>query len=345
MEIRKEKFGAILQREVKLYTLKNDQGIEVKLTDFGGIVTHMMLPCRDGSVKDIVLGFANLEQYLQPHPYFGALIGRFGNRIKKGRFRIDDIEYKLAINNLDNHLHGGLVGFDKVIWSASESSSSDHVSIDLFYKSVDMEEGYPGNLECTVRYTLNNKNEFIIEYMATTDIKTHLNLTHHGYYNLNGCSSNIMDHIIEIHADEYVEVDEQSIPTGKILPLKNDPLDLTKPTQLSDSLPQLPNGYDNTYIIKRKQVGECVPAASVICEKTGIIMDVLTTEPGIQFYTSNYLDGSIVGKNNRTYQKHDGFCLEAQHYPDSPNHPHFPSTILEPGNTYTQKTLHRFSVK
>ena len=340
-------------KEVDLYTLTNAHGMKAKIITYGGIITELDAPDRDGKMGDVVLGFDNLKSYLAGSPYFGALIGRVANRIAKGRFTLDGKEYKLFINNGPNALHGGEKGFDKVVWKAEPANTQDGPALKLTYLSPSGEEGYPGNLTVHVTYTLTNDNELRIDYSATTDKATPVNLTNHSYFNLGGPGSgDILGHEVMIAADKYTPVDATMIPTGEIKPLRGTPLDFRKPTTIGARIDELkpdaatanPGGYDHNYVLRG---GDKEPAlaASVHDPKTGRTMEVYTTEPGLQFYTGNFLDGTLKGKNGVVYKKHQAFCMEADHFPDSVNHPDFPSTILEPGKTYTQTTVYKFSAK
>ena len=341
MNIDKIVFGQIKNENAFLYTLQNDNNITVKLTNFGGIVTHIMVPDNKGKIDDVVLGFDNLKQYTSDHPYFGALIGRYGNRIANGKFILDGKEYQLAINNGPNHLHGGIQGFDKVIWKSKDIKGSDFIGIELEYLSKDGEENYPGNLKSIVKYILNNKNELVIEYEAVSDKNTIINLTHHGYFNLNGIQKPVYEHFMEINADKITEVYDDLIPTGKLLNIKDGPFDFKKGKNIGQDISKA-GGYDHNYILNKKS-NELSFAARVTDEESGRILEVYTTEPGMQFYSSNFLDGTIVGKNDIVYNKHYAFCLETQHFPDSPNHKDFPSTLLKAGEIYKQTTIYKFS--
>jgi aldose 1-epimerase len=336
---------------VDLYTLTNRNGMVVKIATYGGIVTELRVPDRDGKLGDVVLGFDNLDQYLAPNPYFGALVGRVGNRIAKGRFTLDGRQYALATNdNNVNHLHGGRKGFDKVVWKADPPASDGQgAHLTLHYLSPDGEEGYPGNLNATVVYTLNDQNELAIDYTATTDKATPVNLTNHSYFNLAGeGSGDILGHVLELEADAYTPVDATLIPTGRIEPVKGTVFDFTTPTAIGARIDQVPGappgGYDHNYVL-RSQNGALALAARVYEPKTGRVLEISTTQPGIQFYTGNFLDGTITGKSGVPYKQHAAFCLETQHYPDSVNHPNFPSAIVRPGETYHQVTVHKFSTR
>jgi len=345
MKITSEPYGVMPDgREVLLFTLGNNSGLEIKVINYGGIITALAAPDRDGQAGDVVLGHDNLDGYLHRSRYFGSLIGRHGNRIRRGQFVLNGIEYQLPINNGKNHLHGGVKGFDKVFWDAEEIAGG----LRLSYRSWDGEEGYPGNLEATVIYSLTDANELRIEYFATTDTDTIANLTNHSYFNLAGAGT-ILDHELTINADAFTPVDETLIPTGEIRCVKDTPMDFTGGASIgahiSDGNQQLQfagGGYDHNFVLNAPHELSRV-AARVHEPKTGRMMEVFTSEPGIQFYSGNFLDGSIVGKDGRAYVKHSGFCLETQHFPDSPNHANFPSTVLRPGEEYRHTTVYRFS--
>ncbi|MFC2090622.1 aldose epimerase family protein [Bacteroidota bacterium] len=341
MEITSHEFGKLPDGTTAiLFRMNNGKGMEVDITNYGGIVTAIRIPDRHKQPGDVVLGFDSLEGYLGEHPYFGAIIGRVANRIGKGRFVLDGKEYIIAQNNGENHLHGGLIGFDKVLWSAKTEQKKDWVSLILRYKSKDMEEGYPGNLQVEVEYNLNEENELIISYKALTDKRTHINLTNHSYFNLNNCRGDILDHELMIDADQVTELGEESIPTGRILDVDGTCFDFRTAKPIGRDIDDTPPGYDINYVVNDYD-GELHRIASVYNEKSGRTMDVLTTEPGIQLYTSNYIE-EIEGKEGLKYKKHAALCLETQHFPDTANQPHFPTTILEPGEEYRQQTIYRF---
>ena len=346
MSVTGEPFGTTPGgKKVDLYTLTNANGLKAKITNYGGIITSLKTPDRNGKFADIVLGYDTLAEYIKDSPYFGALIGRYGNRIAKGKFTLDGIEYKLATNNGPNHLHGGIKGFDKVVWNAEPMQTKTSVGLKLTYLSKDGEEGYPGNLECTVIYTLTNNNELKIYYEATTDKPTIINLTSHGYFNLAGHNSgDILGHELMLNADNFTPVDAELIPTGEIKPVKGTLMDFTKPMTIGSRIADVKGGYDHNYVLNGGKAGALSLAARVYEPKTGRVMEILTTEPGIQFYTGNFLDSSLKGKG-AVYNKHAGFCLETQHFPDSPNKPNFPSVVLRTGEKYTHLTVHKFSVK
>ncbi len=353
MGISKSDYGTTQAGQpVDLYTLTNANGLVAKITNYGGIVTELWLPDRDGAMADVVLGFDNLADYEEKSPYFGCIVGRYGNRIAKGSFVLDGVTYnKLAINNGDNHLHGGLKGFDKQVWDTEPFETADGVGLKLHYISSDMEEGYPGNLDVTVTYTLTNADELKIDYEATTDKPTVCNLTNHSYFNLAGQGSgNNYDHELMLNADAFTPINEGLIPIGEIRPVKGTPMDFTQPTAIGkhigddDEQIKYGGGFDHNWVLN-KAGDELSLAARVYEPKTGRIMEVHTTEPGVQFYAGNFLDGSFAGKEGKVYKHRYALCLETQHYPDSPNQPDFPSTALRPGETYKTTTVHKFSVK
>ena len=333
---------------VEMYTLINANGIELRAMTYGGIITSLKVPDRSGTFGDIVLGLDTIDGYLTGSRYLGALIGRYGNRIANGQFTLEGKTYELATNNGPNHLHGGVKGFDKVLWNAEPGDSTDGVSVTLSRTSPDGEEGYPGNLQATVRYLLTDKNELAIEYRATSDKVTPVNLTQHSYFNLAG-SGDILGHELVLYARRYTPVDETLIPTGELAPVQGTPFDFQKATTIGARIDadhqQLKNGkgYDHNWVVDRTADG-LQPAARVVEPRSGRTLDIATTEPAIQFYSGNFLDGTITGKGGRAYTRRSGFCLETQHYPDSPNHPNFPSTILEPGQTYLSTTVFTFGV-
>lgn len=345
MSIKKQAYGKTEDgKNVDLYTLTNANGLKAEIITFGGIVTSLQVPDKDGKLADIVLGCDNLDDYAKKSPYFGALIGRFGNRIAKGKFTLDGVEYKLATNNGPNHLHGGIKGFDKVVWGAKAMETDDGPALKLTYTSPDGQEGYPGTLSCTVVYTLTDNNELKISYEAETDKPTVVNLTHHSYFNLAGYNSgDILGHQMQIFADNFTPVDDTLIPTGEIKAVKDSPMDFTKPMTIGSRIKEVPGGYDHNYVLNNSG-GSLALAASVYDPNSGRVMEISTTEPGIQFYSGNFLDGTIKGKD-AVYNKHAGFCLEAQHFPDSPNKSSFPSVVLKPGQKYTQLTVHKFSAR
>jgi len=336
---------------VDLYTLSNSQGMEVAITNYGGIVVSLTAPDRHGAFADIVLGYETLDEYLAGSPYFGAIVGRYGNRIARGKFTLDGKEFTLARNDGENHLHGGLRGFDKVVWKARGILGDKGPGLVLEYLSRDGEEGYPGNLAVTVTYILTDENELRIHYRATTDKPTPVNLTNHSYFNLAGQGrGDILGHALRIDADRFTPVDARLIPTGELRSVGNTPLDFRQATPIGarvdadDEQLRFGGGYDHNWVLN-KPAGELGPAARVEEPKSGRVMEVLTTEPGLQFYCGNFLDGSNVGKGGKAYEHRYGFCLETQHFPDSPNKAHFPSCILRPGAEYSSTTIYRFSTR
>ena len=333
---------------VEMFTLTNKNGVEVRAITYGGIITSIKVPDRDGRMGDVVLGFDSIDGYLGEHPFFGAIIGRYGNRIAKAQFTLDGRTHQLAANNGPNHLHGGVKGFDKVLWRGEAVSGANGVTFSR--TSPDGEEGYPGALSVRVTYTLTDANELVVDYHATTDKATPVNLPQHSYFNLTGDgSSDILGHQLTLHADRYTPVDDTLIPTGELAPVQGTPFDFRKPTAIGARIDQadaqLKNGkgYDHNWVLSRKGAG-LQPAARVVEPKSGRTLEITTEEPGIQFYSGNFLDGTIKGKGGHVYKLRSGFCLETQHYPDSPNQPKFPSTILKPGETYKTKTVFRFGV-
>jgi aldose 1-epimerase len=331
---------------VDLYTLSNSNSVTVKIMTYGGIITSVQVPDRRGVPGEVQLGFDSLAPYLEGHPYFGAICGRVANRIAGGRFRIDGQSYQLAANNGPNHLHGGVKGFDKVVWKARPLQEKDRVGVELSYVSPDGEEGYPGELSVSVVYSLNDKNDLAIDYTARTDKATPINLTNHTYWNLADAGrGDVYDQTLLLRASRYLPVNETMIPTGELKDVHETPMDFTRPAPIGSRIEQLkgePGGYDHCYVLD-KQPGESLSlAARLVDPKSGRVMEVLTTEPAIQLYTGNFLDGSLKSRG-ATFAKQHAVCLEAQHYPDSINQPKFPSTLLKPGETYRQTTIHRFS--
>ena len=349
MDIQKESFGKLPDgTEIDIYTLTNKNGLKARIMTYGATVVSLEVPDRNGRIGDIVLGYDSLDGYLKASPYFGSIVGRYGNRIAKGKFTLDSVTYELAKNNGENHLHGGIKGFDKVVWTAEPVRGEGSVGVKLSYLSKDGEEGYPGNLSVTVIYTLTDENELKISYAATTDKATPVNLTHHSYFNLAGQGEgNILGNELMLNAEAYTPVDEGLIPTGEILPVKGSPMDFTSPKAIGAQIADVKGGYDHNFVLRGSGGGgrKLELAAQVYEPTTGRVMEIYTTEPGIQFYSGNFLDGTITGKGGKIYQKHYGFCLETQHFPDSPNHPNFPPTILRPGEKYTSLTVHKFSAK
>jgi aldose 1-epimerase len=340
--VTKQNFGEADGKPVFLYTLANKNGVQVKITNYGGIVTSWVTPDKKGNKASIVLGFDSLSGYLDKPPYFGALIGRYGNRIANGKFKIDTTTYTLATNNGKNHLHGGIKGFDKVVWDAMPSDSTP--SLTLTYLSRDGEEGYPGNLKVTVLYTLTDDNELSIEYNAETDKTTPVNLTNHSYFNLTGDVNNtILNHSLMVKADDYTPVDSTLIPTGEIKPVKGTPFDFTSATPIGARIDSVKGGYDHNFVLNSKD-GSLNLVAVVTDSVSGRKLEVFTTEPGLQFYTGNFLNGSIKTSDGKEIKQHTAFCLETQHFPDSPNEPKFPSTLLKPGEKYHSITKYKVSL-
>jgi aldose 1-epimerase len=376
----KEPFGHLPDGSaVEIFTLTNDGGLKARLMTYGAILVSLEVPGRDGRPGDVVLGYDTFDGYVKNNPYFGAIVGRYGNRIAKGLFTLDGAAYKLAVNNGENHLHGGVRGFDKVVWAAEPVKETGAVGVKFTYLSKDGEEGYPGNLACAVTYRLTNvkgrafgsplarglyprastaevdprakpgapsaDNELTISYEATTDKSTPVNLTHHSYWNLAGQGNgDILRHELGLNADRYTPVDKGLIPTGELVPVKGTPMDFTTPTAIGRRIAQVEGGYDHNYVLNRTGE-ELSPAARLYDPQSGRTMKISTTEPGIQLYSGNFLDGTITGKSGKIYQRHSGLCLETQHFPDSPNRPNFPSTILKPGRVYKSLTVHKFSTR
>ncbi len=331
-------------KKVFLYTLTNKNGVQVKISNYGGTITSWITPDKSGTASSIVLGFDSLQGYLQKPPYFGATIGRYGNRIAKGKFSIGKTGYTLATNDGPNHLHGGLKGFDKVVWDAAPPVDSVP-SLTLNYLSKDGEEGYPGNLKVTVKYTLTDDNELKLDYTATTDKPTPVNLTNHSYFNLTGNASHtILKHVLQINADNYTPVDSTLIPTGEIKPVKNTSFDFTSAKAIGARIDSVKGGYDHNFVLNRKD-GSLQQVAVLSDSLSGRKLEVFTTEPGLQFYSGNFLDGKLKTPAGIAIQQHAALCLETQHFPDSPNKPNFPSTILEPGKEYHSETVYKVSWK
>lgn len=344
MRIEKDIFGYLPSGEqADIYTITMDGGLKAKITNYGGILTSLEIPDKVGNTDDIVLGFDNLEQYLGEHPYFGAIIGRYGNRIGGARFEIDGVEYKLSANENSNSLHGGNEKpFHRVLWDTEEIQSDDSISLKFSHTSNDNADGFPGNLKVEVLYSFTNENEFKISYQAESDKATHVNLTHHSYFNLTGCKENIFSHEISIESEHVTEVDDAMVPTGNLMSIKDSPLDLLSLKQMGEQIEILDSkGFDHNYVVKGN--GKALSFVSKVHEpKSGRVMEVFSSEPGVQFYSGNYI-GDIVGKNKTRYADFSGFCLETQHYPDSPNKQHFPSTLLKPGEVYKSETVYKFS--
>jgi len=336
--------------QIDKYTLEAKDGQKIEIITYGGIITSWMVPDKNGKLGDVVLGHDSMEGYLTPSPYFGALIGRYGNRIAKGKFTLDGETYELATNNDQNHLHGGNVGFDKVVWDASEVKREHATGLLLKYTSADGEEGYPGTLKTEVTYWMNEDGSVEIDYKATTDKKTVVNLTNHAYYNLGVDKSTILNHELTLHADRFLPVDATLIPTGELRPVSGTPFDFTTSKRIGDEIGaenqqiQFGGGYDHCWVITDNS--DNMKLAAELYEPTsGRLMEVYTTEPAIQFYSGNFLDGTLTGKNGQVYNYRSGMCLETQHYPDSPNQPDFPSVVLNPGETYHTTTKMVFKTK
>jgi aldose 1-epimerase len=348
---RKDAFGKLADgRAVDIYTLTNRNGVEVRITNYGAAVVSLKVPDRTGKFEDVVLGYDGLDGYLANAPYIGVVVGRYANRIAKGRFSLNGREYKLAVNNGENHLHGGIVGFDKVLWNARQAKTMNGAALQLSYVSADGEEGYPGKLSATVVYTLTNLNELKVDYSATTSKDTVVNLTQHSYFNLGGQGNgDILGHQLMINANSFTPTDAGSIPTGEIRAVKNTPFDFTIPMRIgerinnSDEQLGFGKGYDHNFVLNGKK-GTLRRAARAMDSGSGRVMEVWTTEPGVQLYTGNFLDGKI-GKDGKAYNARYGFCLETQHFPDSPNQPKFPTTVLRRGAIFRSSTVFKFSVQ
>jgi len=350
--VKKSVFGKTADgTTVYLYTLRNSFGMEAQITNYGGILVRLLVPDKNGNFDDVVLGYDSLADYIKDNPYFGCIAGRYANRIAGGRFSLNGKEYTLARNNGPNHLHGGVKGFDKVVWNAKDTLGKNEPSLLLSYLSKEGEEGYPGNLRARVRYTLTDLKELQIEYEATTDSPTVVNLTHHSYFNLAGAGKgDILSHELTIYADKFTPVDSTLIPTGELRDVRRTPMDFRTPQTIGSRIDQdneqlcFGHGYDHNFVL-RAGGKNLTPAATVHEPGTGRFMEVSTTEPGLQLYSGNFLDGHNVGKGGKKYEHRYGFCLETQHFPDSPNHPSFPSTVLNPGATYRSLTMYRFSIR
>jgi aldose 1-epimerase len=330
---------------VDRYTLSNRHGLRVAMLTYGATITAVEVPDRNGKIENVVLSLDSLQAHLKANPYFGSTVGRYANRIAKGRFSLLGKEYKLATNNGANHLHGGNRGFDKVVWNAEPVETPDSVGLVFTHESPDGDEGYPGKLNVKAVYTLTDGNELKIEYTATTDAPTVVNLTNHAYWNLTAARSDVLGHELTLNADRYLPVDAGLIPLGELKSVKNTPMDFTHLQTIGSRIAQVEGGYDHCYVLNRK-LGESEPtlAARVVEPKSGRIMEVYATQPGVQLYTGNFLDGSL-RRGNTSFQKHFALCLETQHFPDSPNRPSFPSTLLRPGETYEHITIHRFGAE
>jgi aldose 1-epimerase len=343
LSVMKKHFGKVDNKEVWLYTLSNSSGTVVRITNYGGIITSISTRDKNGKNGDIVLGYDSLSGYLSATPYFGAIVGRYANRIAAGRFTLNGKPYTLYINNGKNTLHGGLKGFDKVVWEGSEFTDSvSNAGLVLTYLSKDGEEGYPGNLKVKVTYTLNENNELITLIEAETDKPTPVNICNHTYFNLNEADTNILGHILTLVADRYTAVNDELIPTGNLPSVMGTAMDFNTSEAIGERIARVKGGYDHNFVLVKKR-GELTLAAQLYDPVSGRQVEVLTTQPGIQFYSGNFLDGAITGKGGKVYQKHYGLCLETQHFPDSPNQPAFPNTILKPGETYKETTIYKFS--
>jgi aldose 1-epimerase len=343
--IKRESWGQADGMDVELVTLTNSNGMIIKITNFGGILTYVAVPDKNDTLGNVVLGFDNLEQYKGEHPYFGSLIGRYGNRIGGAKFTLNDTVYTLAANNGPNTLHGGIKSFGRQVFHIDTIYSiGDSSIVKLSRLSPHMEEGFPGNLQVAVTYTLTPDNEIVIEYDAVTDRPTVLNLTNHSYFNLTGGKESILGHELTLFSDSITPTDDQLIPTGVLAAVAGTSFDFTTPQLIGERIDQVPGGYDINYKLRNK-TGEFVQAATVYEPSTGRVLEAFTTEPGVQFYSGNFLNGTLTGHDGIVYNKHHGFCLEMQHFPDSPNKPQFPTTILNPGEQYTQKTVYKFSVR
>jgi aldose 1-epimerase len=341
-----EAYGETAGNKIIQYTLTNPSGMIVKIMNYGATVTHIIVPDKNAVMGDVALGYDSLAGYLQNgNPYMGCIVGRYANRIANAKFTLDGKTYTLAANNNGNTLHGGLKGFDKVSWKAQDINTDSVASIKFIYDSKDGEEGYPGNLHAEVVYTLTAANELKIDYTATTDKPTPVNLTNHSYFNLSaGKDSTILDHELMLNANQYTEANSKLIPTGKLPEVKNTPMDFTSPKRIGNDIAKVEGGYDHNWVLNKKNNGAEL-IGSLYHPGSGRFMEIFTSQPGIQFYTGNFLNGTLTGKGGIKYIKHAGLCLETQHFPDSPNQPSFPNTILKPGETYKQSTIYKFSVK
>jgi len=342
--LKRMEWGSEAGRKVFLFVLSVPGGFEARISNYGAIISALSVPDKNGMVENVVLGFDSLESYQAGHPYFGSLVGRYGNRIAKGQFILDGVTYRLAANNGPNHLHGGLKGFDKQVWEVDTAFvAGDSVVLGLSYLSRDMEEGYPGNLKVCVTYVLNSRHELKIWYRAETDKPTVINLTNHSYFNLSACKEDILGHRLIILSDSITPTDSTLIPTGKLHSVAGTPFDFTSAQGIGERITEVPGGYDINFKL-RNNSGQLVKAAEVYEPESGRRLEAFTTQPGIQFYTGNFLDGTLTGFHGIRYHKHFGFCLETQHFPDSPNKPMFPSVVLRPGERYRHLTVYRFSI-
>ena len=351
LTIKPEAFHQLVDgMQVDLFVMKNKNGLEMAVTNYGGRVVSLLVPDKNGKMEDVVLGYDSLDGYLKAdEEFFGASIGRYGNRIAKGTFKLDSVEYKLAINNTPNSLHGGVKGFCKKVWGVKQTGENE---LELVLVSLDMDEGYPGELKVTMNYKLTDKNEFEITYKAETSKPTVLNLTNHSYFNLHGAGNgDVMDHLLQLNADKFTPVDSTLIPTGSIVPVAGTPFDFTKPVaigaRIKDQNEQLRFGlgYDHNFVINKTDEKGITLAASVYEPQSGRYMEVFTNEPGVQFYCGNFLKGINLGKQGKPYKFRTALCLETQHFPDSPNHPDFPTVVLRPGQIYNSVCIYKFSVK
>lgn len=349
--ITKESVGTVDGSPVELFTLRNNNGMEARITNYGGTLVALTTPDRNGQFADVVLGFDDVKRYQEPHPVFGSIVGRYANRIARGKFTLDGKEYTLAVNNGPNHLHGGLKGFDKVVWTAEIVTVNDGPALRLTYVSADMEEGYPGTLTAVVTYSLTDENALRIDYEAATDKPTVVNLTNHAYFNLKGAGAgDVLDHELTLFASHFTPTDEGLIPTGEIRSVEGTPLDFRSPTRIGERIDadyeplKIAGGYDHNFVID--QTGEEPRLAARVKEPTsGRIMEVYTTQPGVQLYTANFLNRRIIGKGGIPYDRRYGFCLETQHFPDSPNKPNFPSVVLRPEEKYSETTIFKFTAE
>jgi aldose 1-epimerase len=339
------------EKPVHLYILRNSSGAEARITNYGGILVSLAMPDKKGELSDIVLGYDTLEEYIRDDAYFGCIVGRYANRIARGRFTLDGKEHRLSVNDGQNHLHGGTRGFNRAIWDCKVVEEEDRSGVVLFYLSHDGEEGYPGNLSTLVTYSLTNENELRLEYKATTEADTVVNLSHHSYFNLAGHGAgDVLGHVLTINANRFTPVDKGLIPTGKVRSVEGTPMDFRKPTPIGEMINRdhgqikIAGGFDHNFVLDKAE-GEVELAARLYEPSTGRTMEVLTTEPGVQFYSGNFLKAVKRGKNGSIYGPHHGLCLETQHFPDSPNKPHFPSTVLRAGEEYRQTTVYRFTVE
>lgn len=349
MTIEQRAFGTTAEGEaVEQYVLTNRNGLQAWLMTYGATWTHMLVPDREGRLGDVLLGFDSLEPYLAGNPYFGSTTGRVANRIAGGKFSLDGRDYELATNNGPNHLHGGVMGLDKVIWKAEALDTESGPAVKFTHTDPDGANGYPGTVAMEVVYTLTHDDEMRIDYRATTDQPTPINLTNHAYFNLGTpASGTVLDHLLTLDASRYTPVDDTLIPTGEIAPVNGTPMDFTEPTAIGlrvDEVGPEPTGYDHNWVLEG-DTGSLRRAARIVDPQSGRALEIWTDQPGIQFYSGNFLDGTITGKDGVVYEKHQGFCLETQHFPDSVNQPQFPSTILRPGEEYRTTTVHRFMTR